>query len=293
MTITFNAVDVETANKDRSSICSIGIVQVRDGRITNEWQTLVNPEAWFDPHFTNEIHGIREGDVKHSPTLSMVYDKLCSLLCGSILVSHGSFDRIAFERAMEWYNLEPFQVTWLDSIKIVRRAWPEKYRRSGYGLKNVAKDLNISFRHHDALEDARTAAKIVLCACEATDMDIEGWLRRVKNRISSQISSSGIKREGNIDGALYGETTLFTGTLGILKREAANIAAAAGCTVVNNISRRVTMLVVGTQDRSRLKGYEKSAKHRKAEKLVEEGAEIQILSESDFFKLMESIDPLK
>ena len=34
------------------------------------------------------------------------------------------------------------------------------------------------------------------------------------------------------------------------------------------------------------KGYEKSSKHRKVEALIEKGAEIQILSESDFSELM-------
>ena len=48
----------------------------------------------------------------------------------------------------------------------------------------------------------------------------------------------------------------------------------------------VTMLVVGTQDSSRLNGYEKSGKHRKAESLIEKGADIQILSESDFSELI-------
>ena len=44
--------------------------------------------------------------------------------------------------------------------------------------------------------------------------------------------------------------------------------------------------MVGTQDRSKLNGYEKSGKHRKAEVLIEKGAEIQILSESDFLELL-------
>ena len=46
------------------------------------------------------------------------------------------------------------------------------------------------------------------------------------------------------------------------------------------------MLVVGTQDKSKLKGYVKSSKHRKAEALIEKGLEIQILSESDFSELI-------
>ena len=46
------------------------------------------------------------------------------------------------------------------------------------------------------------------------------------------------------------------------------------------------MLVVGTQDKSKLKGYAKSGKHRQAELLIEKGVEIQILSEGDFSELI-------
>ena len=49
------------------------------------------------------------------------------------------------------------------------------------------------------------------------------------------------------------------------------MAAAAGCDVAANVTRKTTMLVVGTQDRSKLKGYAKSTKHRKAETLIERG----------------------
>ena len=47
---------------------------------------------------------------------------------------HTSFDRVAFERAMMRYDLEQLQVTWLDSARIARRAWPESYGSRGWGL---------------------------------------------------------------------------------------------------------------------------------------------------------------
>lgn len=288
MTMTFNVVDVETANNDRRSICSIGIIQVRDGNIANSWQTLINPETWFAPR-NIKIHKITQRDVKHSPTLPMVHSELCSLLSGSILVSHTSFDRIAFELAMDHYNLEQFQVTWLDSTMIVRRAWPEKYRSKDYNLKNVAKDLGISFKHHNALEDARAAAEIVLRVCEATGKSIEDWLHLSKEPISQSPSlvRQPIKREGNVDGALYGKTVVFTGKCRISRKELADIAAKAGCRVVDNITKEVNMLVVGIQDMRQLKGYDKSSNHRKVEELKEKGIEIEILSEDDFFKLID------
>ena len=67
--LTFNAIDVETANADRASICQIGIVHVRDGAIHDRWQTLINPEDWFDP-WNVSIHGIktrRRQEQPHSP----------------------------------------------------------------------------------------------------------------------------------------------------------------------------------------------------------------------------------
>ena len=288
--LTFNSIDVETANADRASICQIGIVHVREGKIEDQWQTLINPEDWFDT-WNVSIHGIDETDVINSPTLPEVRAELRARLRRSVLVSHTSFDRVAFKRAMTRYDLEQLQVTWLDSAKIARRAWPERYGQRGYGLKNIARDLDISFRHHDALEDARAAAEIVLHACAATNTDIEGWLRRVEHPISQSITGSSssstlsTKRERNVDGALSGETIVFTGELVISRQEAADMAADAGCNVANNVSRNVTMLVVGIQDKSKLNGYEKSSKHRKAEALIEQGLNIQILSECDFSEL--------
>lgn len=285
--LTFNVIDVETANADRASICQIGIIHVREGNIEDQWETLVNPGDWFDP-WNVSFHGIDEHMVRNSPTLPDLRGELRARLRSSVLISHGSFDRIAFERAMTRYQLEQLQVTWLDSTRIVRRAWPESYGRRGYGLKNVAKDFNISFKHHDALEDARAAAEIVLHACAAAETGIEGWLTRVESPIfpgaSGSVSSA--KREGNMEGVLYGETIVFTGALGITREKAADMAAEAGCDVASNVSKKVTMLVAGTQDKTKLKGYEKSGKHRKAEELIAKGQDIQILSESDFLELM-------
>lgn len=292
--LTFNAIDVETANADRASICQIGIVHVRDGQIQDQWETLVDPKEWFDPNNTR-IHGIEEAAVKGSPTLPEIRDELRRRLRGSVLVSHTAFDRVAFERAMEKYGLEQLQVTWLDSACIARRAWSNIYAVRGFGLKNIAKDLGISFRHHNALEDARVSAEITLRACEEAGLDINDWLQQVRQSIQPSASKSGreprsgqsVRREGNAEGPLYGETIVFTGKISVSRPLAADFAADAGCNVATSVTKQTTMLVVGIQDKNRLKGYDKSGKHLKAEALIEQGQEIQILSESDFREIAE------
>ena len=89
-----------------------------------------------------------------------------------------------------------------------------------------------------------------------------------------------------MDGALLGETIVFTGALFLPRQKVADLAAEAGCGIANSVSRKVTMLVVGTQDSSRLERYDKSSKHRKVEALIEKGVDIQILSERDFSELI-------
>ena len=176
--LTFNAIDVETANSDPASICQIGIVRIRAGIIKEQVSVLVNPEVPFND-FNVRLHGISEGTVKDSETLPEIHAKLRRLLEGTALVSHTAFDRGALDGAMGKYGLEAIRPKWLDSAVIARRAWPERYRRR-WSLAKIAGDLGIAFRHHDAAEDARAAAEIVLCACHHTGLDIDEWVRRTR-----------------------------------------------------------------------------------------------------------------
>ena len=75
---TFNAIDVETANSNRASICQIGIVQVSEGKIQREWSTLVDPEGPFEA-MNISVHGIKQEDITDSPRLPEVYPTLHDL----------------------------------------------------------------------------------------------------------------------------------------------------------------------------------------------------------------------
>lgn len=279
----FVAIDVETANADLASICQVGLVTVRGGKIADSWSSLVDPEDFFD--FINvEIHGIDEHTVAGAPKFPDVYRGFTDRTAGLTVVSHTSFDRVAITGAANKYQLSASTRAWLDSARVARRAWPDKYRQRGYGLANIAADLGIEFKHHDAAEDARAAAEIILRASEVAGLDIEGWLNRVETPIDPH-STLPIRRDGNPDGPLYGEVLVFTGALDMARREASDLAAAIGCKVDSGVTKKTTLLVVGDQDARRLGGQDKSTKHRKAESLIEKGQPIRILRETDFNNL--------
>jgi DNA polymerase III subunit epsilon len=153
------------------------------------------------------------------------------------------------------------------------------FSQSGYGLSNVAAHFYIQYREHDALEDARCAGEILLRAITETGLSVEAWLKRVEQPISG---AQEIRREGNAEGPLFGEVLVFTGTLSMPRRKAADAAADAGCCVDDGITKRTTLLVIGNEDVRKLAGHDKSSKHRKAEELIAKGQPIRILSEGDF-----------
>ena len=43
----FAAIDFETANSQRSSVCSVGIVIVRGGEIADKFYSLIKPEPEY------------------------------------------------------------------------------------------------------------------------------------------------------------------------------------------------------------------------------------------------------
>ena len=282
----FIALDVETANADMASICQIGIAKYAEGKLVEEWSSLIDPEDYFD--FINiDIHGITEDDVVGCPTFPEIVDILDRFLNNTICVSHTHFDRVSISRALENYGLKEFNTVWLDSARVARRTW-EEFAWRGYGLANVCNKIGYEFKHHDALEDAKASGQVVLAAIEATGLDIESWLKRVKQPIDPANSSCGsaINRKGNPEGELCGEVVVFTGALKIPRREAADLAASIGCSVASGVTKKTTIIVVGDQDLSKLAGKEKSSKHLRAEQLISKGQEIRIIKESDFKELV-------
>lgn len=282
----FVSIDVETANADMASICQIGVAKFADGQLIEQWSSLVNPEDDFDP-INIQIHGITPTDVIGAPSFPELRDVLGSFLKNDgICVCHSHFDRVSINQATAKYKLVPFQPFWLDSARVARRTWKE-CAWSGYGLANVCKIIGYEFKHHDALEDAKACGQIILEASRITGLDLGAWLKRVEQPIDSSGLSdgSGIRREGNPEGELYGEVIVFTGALKMPRSVAADIAASIGCSVDNGVTSRTSLLVVGNQDISKLAGKEKSSKHLKAEQLISRGQQIRIIKESDFEEL--------
>ena len=279
-TYRFVALDVETANRQHSSICQVGLAMVATNGDIETVSFLVDPEQGFE-HFNVNLHGIDETTVKDAPSFAKVLQVLRPFLERHVLVQHSNFDKQAFNAASKFYGVPELRATWVDSVQIARKAWPELKGNGGHGLASLKTHLDLKFEHHDAEEDSRAAAEVVLLAQTVTGEDFSKLAKPRKQKYQTSVAVP-----GNQNGALYGHVACFTGQLSMSRVEAATFAAGAGITIKAGVSKKVTLLIVGDQDISTLAGHDKSSKHRRAEELQRQGHEIRILSETEFLKLI-------
>ena len=154
----FAAIDFETANNERSSACSIGVVIVRNGEIVDEFYSLIHPEPDYYLYWNIKVHGITQEDTKNAPVFSKVWKEIEPRIEGLPLVAHNkAFDESCLKALFKTYCMDypdyEFHCTYQASRKI--KEVPN------HQLHTVADFLGFrEFKHHNALADAQACAFI-------------------------------------------------------------------------------------------------------------------------------------
>lgn len=144
----FFALDVETANNSRSSICQIGVACVRPDNSIETWVTYVDPKV--DQWAFTYLHGISARTVEGAPSFPEALHELRDALAGATVYQHSGFDRTAINAACELHGLPTPGWSWRDSVQVARAAWPELRGNGGHGLASLKQYLGLEFEHHDA-----------------------------------------------------------------------------------------------------------------------------------------------
>jgi len=156
--------DFETANPSAVSICSAAVVVYENNEETLSKHWLVRPpngHDWFRKEFI-EIHGITPNQVKNAPEFSTISSELLSLLQSAdyVVAHNASFDLRVLRGTLSHFKIPCPSFPTLCTCKIARKAWPNLFNHK---LNTVAKHIGHTFRHHDALDDAKAAGKVLLC----------------------------------------------------------------------------------------------------------------------------------
>ena len=158
----FVAIDFETANSSRSSVCSLAAVTVENGQIVRSAYSLIRPPIMDFNYHNIRVHGIYPEDVINKPTFNQLWERICPHLENKIVIAHNAaFDISVLRSILKEYSLPLPKFKHACTVQIARKTWPDE---EGYKLNNLAQKFNIDFDHHNALHDARTCAKIAILA---------------------------------------------------------------------------------------------------------------------------------
>lgn len=313
----FIALDFETANSYRGSPCALGLVRVRDGKIVEEGSILIRPPEsvdYFDG-YNISIHGITPAMVEHAPRWNEVLPALIEDIGDDIVVTHNAgFDIGVIRYACAAGGTEWPALRFVCTLVMSRRA----LTLPSYRLPFVADALGFDMGdHHDPLADAKAAAELVLRLAVREGVDTVEALAESVNVCIGQMSAGayrgsvagrhGLARAGSglgcgrlvqpdlnpeadPDGYLFGRTVVFTGALMSMTRQLAwEECARIGAIPEPSTTKRTNVLVIGDINPASLRpGAALTAKAAKAFALQEKGQDIEVMTEDDFIRCLET-----
>jgi len=158
----FTAIDFETANGFRGSACSVGLSKVRNGVVVEEASWLMRPPAGHDvfDHHNVRIHGIRPEHVAGRPRFGELFPEIGAFIGEDILAAHNAaFDLGVIRSGLEVSGLPGPAYDYVCTVMLSRRC----YSLVSNSLPYAAEEAGVPLvNHHDAAEDARACAGILI-----------------------------------------------------------------------------------------------------------------------------------
>lgn len=313
----FVAIDFETANAKRASLCSVGLVKVVSGEVVETLYSLVKPPSGFDVFeaINIGIHGITPKEVLSAPSFDELWPEIADFFGELPLVAHNApFDMGVLRETLKVYGINPNPIQYFCTMVLSRHT----LNLLSYRLPFVAEELGLAdFNHHDALEDAMTAANIAIAlATRAGVQNLFDLAESVRVRPgildSSGTSGTSAMRRGKAvsyrkdeiaeikantdlsevdpDGPCFEKEFIFTGALSLMTRQhAQDEVLARGGNTGSSVTKKTNYLVFGSLDAVQLKpGAQFSSKYLKALAESEKRDDIEVIDEETFLGMLDT-----
>lgn len=156
----YAAIDFETMDTIRSSVCSLSVVIIENYKITNTFYSLVKPNTRYENPYCVQTHGLHYEDVKNAPTFPEVWKEVEKLIDGCILIAHNvGFEKSCINACHEEFGTNN-DYEYIDTLSLSRKFLK---KLNNHKLNTVCEHLNIDLKnHHNALDDAKACANIFI-----------------------------------------------------------------------------------------------------------------------------------
>ncbi|MCD4668827.1 MAG: 3'-5' exonuclease [Actinomycetia bacterium] len=180
----FVAIDFETANEKKHSICSMGIAVIENGKIVDSKNWLIKPPEIRFNKINANIHKITEEDIIDKPEFYQLWPEIKTYLEGNIVLAHNAgFDLYALRDILDYYNLDHPDIKYCCTVQIAQKTW--NYLPN-HKLKTIVEHFGINTKRHEAEADAITCANIALRSSQENGSDsIEKLTKSLRLRLKN------------------------------------------------------------------------------------------------------------
>lgn len=278
--------DLETTglSPNYDSIIEIGIIKVKENKIVDKYNSLINPGFLINEYITS-ITGITNEMLKGKPKIIDLKKEVLNFIGNDVLVGHNiSFDVSFLQKGFN----EELKNEYIDTLQFCRKLFKEL---SHHRLTDMSNYLEISRNEHRSMSDC-------LCTKELYDFIKEKMKNNgleindifdKRNYSSKNIDIHAIKPDNieiDEDNFFYNKHCVFTGKLEkMIRKDAMQLVVNVGGILDNSVTKKTNYLILGNNDYCSSIKDGKSSKHKKAEKYKLEGQDIEIIDEDTFYNL--------
>lgn len=163
------AIDFETATREATSACALGIALVDGLEIVETASWLIRPPFNEYEFWNTNVHGLTAKDTEFAPEFDELWWEIRPMLEGRRLLAHNAaFDMRVLRALIDTRELVAPRYEYACTVSLARKALPQLPKHT---LDIVCDHCGIALVHHEAASDARGCASAAISCARTVGAD--------------------------------------------------------------------------------------------------------------------------
>lgn len=273
--------DVETTGLSPATdeIIELAMLKVFPDKQYKTYHSLFKPPKPLSKTIT-DLTGITDEMLESAPNIDTKVEEIRDFIGDTVLVAHNARFDCSFLVNLFNRNEITVSMTAIDTVRMAKQAFP--------GMKNYKLDTLIQEFELKQGKQSHRATDDVICTQRLLSVCIEELAERRETELSERREEKKKTEEERYakyhSSPLFNTAFVFTGDFSVSREKIEEIALSVGGLVRQAVNTKTDFLVVG--DVSNLPDWALARKKEKAEALADNGEKVRLISESEFFDMV-------